>query len=180
MATTIDAPTLAGWLVDGAELALLDAQNKASTSTATSSMLRASRFPHSNSNSNDSFPVATRLVWCDGGDGTLAGRAGARSEAMGWTNVAVLEGGTTAWAAAGYELYSGVNVPSKAFGEFVEHTYGTPESLPGAPCPPDQGEQRRCARLATADRVLQHVDPDRYRLPRGRTRAPGQRGGDGP
>ncbi|MEZ5225212.1 MAG: hypothetical protein R2710_00655 [Acidimicrobiales bacterium] len=23
-------------------------------------------------------------------------------------------------------MYAGVNVPSKAFGEFVEHTYGTP------------------------------------------------------
>ena len=31
-----------------------------------------------------------------------------------------------AWEAAGYELFSGVNVPSKAFGEFVEHESGTP------------------------------------------------------
>ena len=31
-----------------------------------------------------------------------------------------------AWQAAGLELFSGVNVPSKAFGEFVEHTYETP------------------------------------------------------
>ena len=31
-----------------------------------------------------------------------------------------------AWAAAGFELFSGVNVPSKAFGEYVEHAKGTP------------------------------------------------------
>ena len=31
-----------------------------------------------------------------------------------------------AWAAAGFELFSGVNVPSKAFGEFVEHACDTP------------------------------------------------------
>ena len=37
----------------------------------------------------------------------------------------MLDGGTKAWAAAGYELFSGVNVPSKAFGEWVEHHYGT-------------------------------------------------------
>ena len=37
----------------------------------------------------------------------------------------VLEGGTQAWEAAGYVLFSGVNVPSKAFGEWVEHHYGT-------------------------------------------------------
>ena len=45
---------------------------------------------------------------------------------LGCTDVAVLEGGTPAWGAAGYELFSGVNVPSKAFGEWVEHHYGTP------------------------------------------------------
>ena len=31
-----------------------------------------------------------------------------------------------AWAAAGFELFTGVNVPSKAFGELVEHRSGTP------------------------------------------------------
>src|SRR6185312_1150886 len=35
------------------------------------------------------------------------------------------------WKAAGYELFSGVNVPSKAFGEFVEHHYATPRIAPG-------------------------------------------------
>ena len=38
----------------------------------------------------------------------------------------MLEGGIDAWAAAGYTLVSGVNVPSKAFGEVVEHEQGTP------------------------------------------------------
>ncbi len=37
----------------------------------------------------------------------------------------MLDGGTKAWEAAGYVLFSGVNVPSKAFGEWVEHHYGT-------------------------------------------------------
>jgi rhodanese-related sulfurtransferase len=31
-----------------------------------------------------------------------------------------------AWADAGYPLFAGVNVPSKAFGELAEHAYGTP------------------------------------------------------
>ena len=35
-----------------------------------------------------------------------------------------------AWKAAGFELFSGVNVPSKAFGEFVEHHYDTPRITP--------------------------------------------------
>lgn len=44
----------------------------------------------------------------------------------GWTNVTVLEGGIGSWIDAGHELYSGVNVPSKLFGELVERHYGTP------------------------------------------------------
>ena len=38
----------------------------------------------------------------------------------------ILEGGTAGWAAAGYTLFAGVNVPSKTFGELVEHAYHTP------------------------------------------------------
>ena len=38
----------------------------------------------------------------------------------------VLGGGVTAWASAGFELFSGVHVPSKGFGEFVEHENETP------------------------------------------------------
>ena len=53
-------------------------------------------------------------------------RAAARLTELGYTDVTRLEGGTEGWAAAGFELFSGVNVPSKAFGEFVEHTYETP------------------------------------------------------
>jgi rhodanese-related sulfurtransferase len=37
-----------------------------------------------------------------------------------------MTGGAQAWAAAGFELFTGVNVPSKAFGELVEHRCHTP------------------------------------------------------
>jgi rhodanese-related sulfurtransferase len=70
------------------------------------------------------------IVCLDGGDEGLAGKAAARLEELGYTDVSVLEGGCAAWQAAGGELFSGVNVPSKAFGEFVEHHYGTPRIPP--------------------------------------------------
>jgi len=73
---------------------------------------------------------STRIVWCDDGSSGLAEQAAARSMAMGWTNVSILTDGTRGWAEAGGELYSGVNVPSKAFGEFIEHEYGTPRMPP--------------------------------------------------
>jgi len=68
---------------------------------------------------------ATRIVLCDDNDG-LAPRAADLLARAGYSAVSILDGGTAAWAAAGYELFSGVNVPSKAFGEFIEHKSGTP------------------------------------------------------
>lgn len=69
----------------------------------------------------------TCLVVVDGGDGgALAARAHRRLIDLGYTNVVSLEGGVAAWQAAGFEVFSGVNVPSKAFGEFVEKTCDTP------------------------------------------------------
>src|SRR3954452_24578050 len=68
----------------------------------------------------------TRVVLLDSGDDHLAERAAAKLERMGYDNVAVMAGGSKAWAAAGFELFTGVNVPSKAFGELVEHRCETP------------------------------------------------------
>lgn len=68
---------------------------------------------------------ATRVVICDDGEG-LAHRAARILAQHGYRDVMALAGGIEAWAAQGYEVYSGVNVPSKAFGEFVEHTENTP------------------------------------------------------
>ena len=71
------------------------------------------------------------LVLLDGGDGGgLAGRAAEKLGQLGYTDVEILQGGCAAWQATGGELFSGVNVPSKAFGEFVEHRYGTPRIPP--------------------------------------------------
>src|SRR5476649_1788091 len=71
----------------------------------------------------------THVVLMDAGDEGENGRAnrgGARLKQMGYTNVAVMKGGLKAWADAGYEVFTGVNVPSKAFGEVVEHDNDTP------------------------------------------------------
>jgi rhodanese-related sulfurtransferase len=70
------------------------------------------------------------VVVLDGGAEGLAVTAAERLAALGYADVAVLEGGCAGWKAAGGELFSGVNVPSKAFGEFVEHRYDTPRIAP--------------------------------------------------
>ena len=68
---------------------------------------------------------ATRIVLIDDDD-SLAQRAAEVLTRAGYSDLSYLEGGNAAWAEAGFELFSGVNVPSKAFGEFIEHTSGTP------------------------------------------------------
>ena len=71
--------------------------------------------------------MATPIVLCDEGNGGLgASKAAQRLSAFGYCDVHVLENGVAGWKAAGFELFSGVNVPSKAFGEFVESVYDTP------------------------------------------------------
>jgi len=74
--------------------------------------------------------LSAPLVVLDGGGEDLAERAAAKLGSFGYTDVDILEGGCAAWRDAGGELFSGVNVPSKAFGEFVEHHYGTPRIPP--------------------------------------------------
>ncbi|MGE5150453.1 MAG: rhodanese-like domain-containing protein [Rhodospirillaceae bacterium] len=76
---------------------------------------------------------ATRIVLMDSGeegvdsnDGGRAARAAAKLAQMGYGNVAVMSGGLKAWRDAGHEVFTGVNVPSKAFGEVVEHDNDTP------------------------------------------------------
>ncbi|WP_395702605.1 rhodanese-like domain-containing protein [Aquabacterium sp.] len=68
------------------------------------------------------------IVVYDDGEG-LAEPAAQALVAMGYRHVQLLAGGLAGWRASGGELFRDVNVPSKAFGELVEHEVGTP-SLP--------------------------------------------------
>jgi rhodanese-related sulfurtransferase len=67
----------------------------------------------------------TPVVLLDAGDG-VAERAARRLAALGYSDVAVIDGGAPGWAKAGFTLFKGVNLPSKAFGEIVEHVQHTP------------------------------------------------------
>src|SRR5258708_16326726 len=126
----IDARQLKVQLHDGEEIAVLDAREEGVF--ARRHHLLASCVPLSRLELlvDDLVPRrTTRVVWCDDGDGTalLAAR---RTAALGYQDVAVLEGGIAAWETAGYRLYSGVHVPSKAFAEVVEREAGTPYLSP--------------------------------------------------
>ncbi|WP_369990704.1 rhodanese-related sulfurtransferase [Pseudomonas xanthosomatis] len=67
----------------------------------------------------------TAITVYDNGEG-LAAVAAQRLLALGYSDVAVLDGGLAGWHAAGGETFRDVNVPSKAFGELVESVRHTP------------------------------------------------------
>jgi rhodanese-related sulfurtransferase len=123
---SVTAQQLRGMLADGQEIALVDVREELIFSQ--NHLLLARSVPLSRFEIKFAQLVprrSTRIVLCDDDDG-LAARAAATLARNGYTNVAVLEGGVAGWAAAGFEVFSGVNVPSKAFGEFIEHASGTP------------------------------------------------------
>ncbi|HEY0522778.1 MAG TPA: rhodanese-like domain-containing protein [Stellaceae bacterium] len=121
---------LKAMLGDGAELAVLDVREEGLF--AQGHLLLAASLPLSRLEIRLAALVprrGTRIVVCDehgSADGGLAQKAAGRLLDFGYGNVAVLKGGVAGWRAAGHELFSGVYVPSKAFGEFVEHRCDTP------------------------------------------------------
>jgi rhodanese-related sulfurtransferase/predicted metal-dependent enzyme (double-stranded beta helix superfamily) len=125
-APLLPAPELKAMISDGNELAIVDVREEGVF--ARRHLLFAACIPLSRLELRLSLAVprrSTRIVLCDGDDG-LAQRAAARLMRLGYRNLAILDGGVEGWARSGYELFSGINVPSKAFGEVVELTENTP------------------------------------------------------
>ena len=126
MTTEITASTLRKWLYDGDELALLDVREPGQI--VLGHILFSAPLPWSRFEADLGRLVpnpSVRMVLCDAGDG-IALRAAQQAAMLGYSNVSILQGGVKSWAAAGHTLYEGVNVPSKAFGELVEHVADTP------------------------------------------------------
>jgi rhodanese-related sulfurtransferase len=81
---------------------------------------------------------------------------------LGYENVSILEGGLPAWREHGFPTVSGVNVPSKAFGERVHHESAVPEITP---------EELRRLQEQSADLLIFDVrtpeEYDRFCIPGG-------------
>lgn len=122
----VSAPVLRQWLSDGEEIALLDLREAGQFGEG--HPFFAVPLPYSRLELDVGHLVPrrdTRVALVDAADG-VAERAAARLASLGYTQVFILEGGAPGWAAAGYVLFQGVNLPSKTFGELVEHAYATP------------------------------------------------------
>ncbi len=126
MTAAVSPAALRSLLADGSEIALIDVREELIYSQG--HLLLARSAPLSRLELKFAALVprrTTRIVLCDEDDG-LAERAAAALARNDYSDLRVLSGGVDAWAAAGFELFTGVNVPSKAFGEYIEHENGTP------------------------------------------------------
>jgi rhodanese-related sulfurtransferase len=122
----ISPAALKAALGDGRELALIDVREELTFSH--NHLLWACSIPLSRLELRFARLVprrSTRIVLCDEGDGLVQHAAEIIARA-GYSDVCYLAGGVPAWSKAGFVLFSGMHVPSKAFGEFVEHDSGTP------------------------------------------------------
>ena len=125
MATLITPREVRQHWLEGREIALLDVREEGPYSNA--HPLFAVNVPVSEIEERleTLVPrVSAPVVVYDNGEG-YAERAAVRINALGYSSVAIMEGGLDAYSSVG-EVYRDVNVPSKAFGELVEAILHTP------------------------------------------------------
>ena len=149
----IDAATLQRWLYDKEEIALLDAREHGQYGEGHPFFAVHAPYSRLELDVVRLVPrLQTRIVLFDDGNASalLAMRAARCLAAIGYTNVSLLAGGAPAWARSGRTLFKGVNVPSKTFGEVVEHALHVPH-------------------IDAADLVARRADGERFILLDGRT-----------
>ncbi len=125
----VAAADLKAMIVSGEELALLDLREEGIFGNG--HLLFAVPMPLSRLELTADDLVRRRdvpIVLCAGGpdDDPLIAKGAERLSSFGYSDVSYLDGGVEGWAEAGFEVFSGVNVPSKAFGEFIEVNFETP------------------------------------------------------
>ena len=127
MSQTVTPGHLQQWLFDGQEIALFDVREHGQYGEA--HLFFGINLPYSRLELEVrrlAPNLQVRLVIYDQNGSDVAARSARRLQALGYERVHVLQGGADGWQAAGYQLFAGVHVPSKAFGELVEQVSHTP------------------------------------------------------
>ncbi|MCC8432630.1 hypothetical protein LJ725_26970 [Reyranella aquatilis] len=123
----IDAARVHALLGESAEFAFLDVREEGLFNTGHPLTIVSAPFSHLETRMAALVPRrATRIILMDQQDDGLAERAARRLSGWGYTDISIMMDGLEGWRAAGLEVFAGIYVPSKAFGEFVEHRYDTP------------------------------------------------------
>ncbi|RMP14244.1 Rhodanese domain protein/cystathionine beta-lyase [Pseudomonas syringae pv. delphinii] len=127
MSQNITPAHLQQWLFDGQEIALFDVREHGQYGEA--HLFHGVTLPYSRLELDIRRLApnpAVRLVIYDQSGSDVAPRAALRLAALGYGNVHILQGGAQGWRESGRQLFAGVHVPSKAFGELVEQVSHTP------------------------------------------------------
>lgn len=114
------------WLLASGEIAFIDVREEGQHGLG--HPLLSVNIPYSRLEAEFRLRVprtATRVVLVDAGDG-IAAQAARRLRRLGYADLHILDGGAEAWKAAGYDLFDGTSVPSKAFAEVLELAAHTP------------------------------------------------------
>jgi rhodanese-related sulfurtransferase len=124
---SVDAKTLKQWLHDRSEIALFDVREHGQYGE--SHLFLATSVPYSRLEF-EAARLAPRksvrlVVYDEGGSGVSIRAAQALIE-QGYQDIYVLSEGVQGWKNAGFNVFAGVNLPSKTFGELVEHQCHTP------------------------------------------------------
>jgi len=159
---SVSAPAVRRALRDRAEIGLLDVRPE--RRFAAGHPLFAASFPLGRLEIEvfDRLPRRSvpLVVYGDGAGDDATVRAVRRLRSLGYQDVSLLDGGLAGWTSTGGELFADVNAPSKAFGELVAATAGTPDLAA-------QDPQVR--------RIPHHEHPDRHQRARGRAGPAGER-----
>ncbi|MGN2437029.1 cystathionine beta-lyase [Pseudomonas syringae] len=127
MSQNITPAQLQQWLFDGQEIALFDVREHGQYGEA--HLFHGVTLPYSRLELDIRRLApnpAVRLVLYDQSGSDVAPRTALRLAALGYGNVHILQGGAQGWRDSGRQLFAGVHVPSKAFGELVEQVSHTP------------------------------------------------------
>ena len=174
MTEAITSAELRDRLIDGGEIALLDAREQGVYHR--SHLFHAACVPlsHLELVLGDLVPRrSTPIVWCDDGstDG-LAARAAGRAAELGWTDNTVLTGGTAAWAADGGELYFGRQCAIQGHSASTSSKPSTTPRLPATEVKqlidaarPGARAMLWCSTLDRSTRFRRMSIPSGYRLP---------------
>jgi rhodanese-related sulfurtransferase len=119
--------TLKGWLHDKKEIALIDVREHGQYGEEHLFYVVSAPYSKLELDIQRLVPRKTvRLVLVGDDANELTARATHRLMQLGYTDIYLLDGGIAQWKKAGYQVFAGVNLPSKAFGELAEHAFHTP------------------------------------------------------
>jgi rhodanese-related sulfurtransferase len=118
---------LKSWLHDKKEIALLDIREHGQYGEEHLFYVVSTPYSKLEPEVQRLVPRKTvRLVLVGDDTNELTARAANRLAQLGYTDIYLLDGGIAQWKKAGYQVFAGVNLPSKAFGELAEHAFQTP------------------------------------------------------